>query len=296
MGKMELKYVPIDKIEVNWDFRTEPRDLEVADGIKKSIDSVGLVQPIKVRPKGSKYEVVAGRGRLEQYKKLKKKEIPAIIEEIDDEKAKFQSIIENVQRQNLTPFEMAKAFQEMLNLATRFKKQERERKGYKWLSEQTTISEDRISQLMSSVEATEPIKKKINEAIKNKKISEDIAVEILSRTRKDPKLRERILEQAIKKELGRPKVRELIKDEKLMYDVEESQKALISIGIATPEGKVKKTEDDYTLEVWDMVLRLGYFLDSRIVDKLSFKNKKRLLEELTDFKIDKLDPFMESLK
>lgn len=296
MGKMELKYVPIEKIEVNWDFRTEPRDLEVTDGIKKSIDSVGLVQPIKVRPKGNKFEVVAGRGRLLKYKKNGTKEVPVVIEDLNDQTAKLQSIVENIQRQNLTPMEMAKAFQELLMLAPNIKKQERESKGYRWLSEHTGLGEHRISQIMSLVEAPEPIKKKVQEAIEKKKISEDVAVEILSRTRKEPKIAERVLDQAIKKELGRPKVRELIKDEKLMYDVEERQKALVSIGIATPEGKVKKTEDDYTMEVWDMVLRLSHFLDTRIVDKLSQKNRKKLLEELIDFRDDKLNPFIEVLE
>jgi ParB family chromosome partitioning protein len=298
MDKMKLEHIPIDKIEVNWDFRTEPRDKEITEGIKQSIKETGLVQLIKVRPlKNGKYEVVAGRGRLQELKKLGEKNIPVIIEDLTDEQAKLQSIIENIQRNNLSPMEMANAFKNILTLAPKVRSGDRYT-GYRWLAKKTGLTESRISQVMALTEAPESIKKKVEKAIQKKQISEDVAVEILSRTRNEPKITERVLDQAIKKNVGkvRPIVRQIIKAEKDFIDFEEALKSLKSAGLIDEEGARKKTPDDFVHELMDKVLALYYWLEPKVITYLSQEQIKRLKKELEDLKTDKIEPFLEELE
>jgi ParB family transcriptional regulator, chromosome partitioning protein len=75
-----------------------------------SIHEKGLLQPIIVRPKGDRFEVVAGNRRLEACRKLKHRKIKAMILEIDDKTAYEIAITENVQRRTLDPLEEAPAF------------------------------------------------------------------------------------------------------------------------------------------------------------------------------------------
>jgi ParB family chromosome partitioning protein len=299
MDKMKLEHIPIDKLEVNWDFRTEPRDKEITEGIKQSIKKTGLVQLIKVRPlKNGKYEVVAGRGRLQELKKLGEKTIPVIVEDLTDEQAKFQSLIENIQRNNLSPMEMANAFKDILTKSALVKRKGERYTGYRWLSEKTGLTEQYIGRIMSLVEASEPIKKKVAEAVKSKKLSEDVAVEILSRTRNEPKMTERVLDQAIKKNVGkvRPVVRQMIKAEKDFINFEEALKSMKSAGLIDEEGARKKTPDDFVHELMDKVLALYYWLEPKVITYLSQEQIKRLKKELEDLKTDKIEPFLEELE
>jgi ParB family transcriptional regulator, chromosome partitioning protein len=75
-----------------------------------SIRIHGLLQPILVRPKNSKFEIVCGHRRFEACRKLMKRRIDCIVREISDIEAYELAIIENVQRHTLSPIEEAKAF------------------------------------------------------------------------------------------------------------------------------------------------------------------------------------------
>jgi ParB family chromosome partitioning protein len=75
-----------------------------------SIRNVGLLQPIIVRPVPGFFEVVAGHRRLEACRRLRWKQIPAIVKELSDRAAYEICISENVQRNTLNPIEEAKAF------------------------------------------------------------------------------------------------------------------------------------------------------------------------------------------
>jgi len=302
MNKMKLEYVPIEKIEVNWDFRSEPRDEETQGEISKSIKQVGLVQLIKVRPKGKKYEVVAGRGRLKILKEMGEKKIPVIIEDLTDDNAKLQSIVENRQRQNLTPMELAKAFEKILTTGTMVKIRGGGRyKGYKELSDLTGISESRVSQIMSLVEAPAPVKQKIATAVKNKQISEDVAIEILSSTKNKPEIRDKALDKAIKMGINKDKIggrtaRKLVKQEQDYSDWEDAFKSMKSAGIIDEEGARKKTPDDYVCDLISKLTELYWWLEPKIVKHLSQGQIDDLKKQLLDLKIDKLDPFLEELE
>ena len=82
--------------------------------LSRSIKEKGVIQPILVRSKGAdSYELIAGERRLRAVKHLGIEEIPAIIRRVADSELLEMSIIENIQREELTSLEEAKAYQRL---------------------------------------------------------------------------------------------------------------------------------------------------------------------------------------
>lgn len=111
-------YLPIDNIH-SGEFQprnkfTEEYLHELADSIEKN----GIMQPIIVRPSPKQdghYEIIAGERRWRASQLAKLAEIPAIIREIDDQLALELALVENIQRQDLTPLEEAAGYQRLMD-------------------------------------------------------------------------------------------------------------------------------------------------------------------------------------
>ncbi|MCR4336641.1 MAG: ParB/RepB/Spo0J family partition protein [Candidatus Omnitrophica bacterium] len=82
--------------------------------LKESIKEKGIIQPIVVREKGGRYEVVAGERRLRAARALGLEEIPVIIKQVDDREALVLALVENIQREELNPIEEALAFRQLI--------------------------------------------------------------------------------------------------------------------------------------------------------------------------------------
>lgn len=80
---------------------------EQVEELAKSIQSEGLLQPIVVREKKGKFELIAGERRLQAFKHLKLAQIPARIIEASDASSATLALIENLQRENLNPVDEA---------------------------------------------------------------------------------------------------------------------------------------------------------------------------------------------
>jgi ParB family chromosome partitioning protein len=90
-------------------------DQGALDALAASIDGVGLLQPILVRPSGDGYVLVAGERRLRAVRQLGHAEIAAVIrEEADDATNLTEALVENLQREDLNPLEEAAAYQQLL--------------------------------------------------------------------------------------------------------------------------------------------------------------------------------------
>jgi ParB family chromosome partitioning protein len=76
-----------------------------------SIKEKGVVEPILVRPKDDKYEIIAGERRWRAAKEIGFEDMPVIIKNVSDKEAFEMSLIENIQREDLNPLEEAKAYQ-----------------------------------------------------------------------------------------------------------------------------------------------------------------------------------------
>ena len=84
--------------------------------LSESIKEHGVIQPIVVRPVGDKYEIIAGERRYKASVLAGKTTIPAIITDLNDKDSAEVALIENVQRQNLTPIEEAISYKKILDM------------------------------------------------------------------------------------------------------------------------------------------------------------------------------------
>jgi ParB family transcriptional regulator, chromosome partitioning protein len=85
---------------------------ELAESIKKH----GVIQPIVVRPIGDKFEIIAGERRYKASAIAGKNDIPAIVADLDDRNSAEVALIENVQREDLTPIEEAISYRKILDM------------------------------------------------------------------------------------------------------------------------------------------------------------------------------------
>ncbi len=84
--------------------------------LSNSIRELGIIQPITVRRKGTgRYELISGERRLKAAKQAGLKNIPAYIREADTEAMLEMAIVENVQREQLNPIEVALGYQRLID-------------------------------------------------------------------------------------------------------------------------------------------------------------------------------------
>jgi ParB family chromosome partitioning protein len=82
--------------------------------LAQSIERDGILQPLLVRKAVDGFQIIAGERRYRAAKLAGLKEVPAIVRDADDEKVMELAIIENIQREDLNPIELAVAFQRMV--------------------------------------------------------------------------------------------------------------------------------------------------------------------------------------
>lgn len=91
-------------------------DEEELAELKESLDQHGMLQPIVLRQKGDRYEIVAGERRLRAANEAGWEKAPAIIITVDDRQMAELALTENMQRRDLNPLEKAAAFRNYLDL------------------------------------------------------------------------------------------------------------------------------------------------------------------------------------
>lgn len=102
-----LKNLKINDVEPNRDQPRKNFKQEALEELAESIKEYGLIQPIVVTEKDGYYSIIAGERRWRACKLAGLEEIPAIIREDDDRKNQEIALIENIQREDLNPFEKA---------------------------------------------------------------------------------------------------------------------------------------------------------------------------------------------
>jgi len=105
----------LDQIEPNSEQpRTRFADTAL-DELAQSIRANGIVQPIVVRRRGSKYQIVAGERRWRAAQRAGLHKIPAVIKQVSDEKMLELALVENIQRQELNAVEEARAYRKLID-------------------------------------------------------------------------------------------------------------------------------------------------------------------------------------
>ena len=113
-GPGGVRMLRLSQVDPN---RSQPRQKFEDEALEELADSIrhfGVLQPILVQKKGSRYEIIAGERRWRAARKAELKEIPAIVKDYSDQETLELSLIENIQREDLNPIEEAKAFKRLL--------------------------------------------------------------------------------------------------------------------------------------------------------------------------------------
>lgn len=82
--------------------------------LQESIEKNGLIQPIVIRQVNDRYQILAGERRLKAFRNLGYPTIPAIVKMYSDEEMRVLSLIENVQREELSAIEIAKSYRALI--------------------------------------------------------------------------------------------------------------------------------------------------------------------------------------
>jgi ParB family chromosome partitioning protein len=108
-----LRDLPVSSVAPNpFQPRTHIDETELTE-LTASIEASGLLQPVVVRPKNGQYELIAGERRWRAVQRLGWPKIPAVIKEADDQTLLTFALIENLQRDDLTPIDEAAGYQRL---------------------------------------------------------------------------------------------------------------------------------------------------------------------------------------
>ena len=112
-GQTVVTEAPVERLDPN---PFQPRsaiDPERLAELAASIRASGIVQPILARRRGERYQIIAGERRWRAAQALGLASVPVTLREVPDEQLLELALVENVQREELTPIEEAQAFQRL---------------------------------------------------------------------------------------------------------------------------------------------------------------------------------------
>lgn len=202
--KEEIKQIPIDRIRPN---RFQPRtifDDEKIDELAKTIHTHGIIQPIVVREiEDAQYEIIAGERRFRAVKKLGWDTVPAIVKNFNDTETASVALIENLQREELSPIEEALAYEKLLEIHQLTQEALAQRLGK---GQSTVANKLRLLKLP----------KKVQDALLNKIITERHARALipLKDEEKQVKLLDEIIEKQLNVKQTEERVEKLLSNEK----------------------------------------------------------------------------------
>ena len=215
-----VKVIPVDRIESNPEQPRLAFNEETLQELAASIREHGVLQPILVRPVGeNRFQLIAGERRWRASLIAGLATIPALVEEIDDDTALEISIIENLQREDISPLDEAAMYDRMIRehgysirrLADKLGKD----KGYLENRLRLADAPDEVRALVSLRKDT------LSHAYELMKVQ-------------DPKKRKRLAEQVARNELSLVKLRERIEGRPAREPVEEAAGAEMPLPSGVP--------------------------------------------------------------
>ena len=214
-----VRIVQVDRIEPNPEQPRLAFNQETLDELAASIREHGVLQPILVRPIGpNTYQLIAGERRWRASKIAGLDTIPALIEEIDDDTALEISIIENLQREDISPLDEAAMYDRMVS-----------EHGYSIRKLADKLGKDKgyVENRLRLADAPDEVR----ELVSLRKDTLSHAYELMKV--QDPKRRRRLADQVARGELTLIKLRDKIEGRRSRARVEEAE-VNGSVGDAAP--------------------------------------------------------------
>lgn len=248
--------IDIDRIEPNpYQPRTDFNE-ELLLELAQSINNLGLIQPITVRPiSGGRFQIISGERRFRACKIAGIKTIPAYIKKADDNGMLEMAIVENVQREDLDSIEIALSFQRLIDECNLTQEDMAIRVGKK---RATVTNYLRLLKLPAEIQF----------AIRAKRLSMGHAKAILGIEGEKAQLK--LANQIIEKELS----------------VRETETKVQKMNAAKGRKEIKEEEDNTPSQYYRVIEILGKYFDNNISVKrsdkgsgiftLHFKNDKQI--------------------
>ncbi len=217
-----VRIVPVDHIEPNPEQPRMVFEQDALNELSASIREHGVLQPILVRPLGpNTYQIVAGERRWRASRLAGLESIPALIEDIDDDTALEIAIIENLQREDLTPLDEAAMYDRMVH-----------EHGYSIRKLADKLGKDKgyLENRLRLADAPPEIR----ELVSLRKDSLSHAYELMKV--EDPKKRRRLAEQVARGELTLIKLRDKIEGRRPRAGRERSTRPTPSRSATTRSG------------------------------------------------------------
>ena len=252
-----LNEIEISKISLN---PNQPRtnfDQKSLDQLASSISELGLIQPITVQQSKEEFVLISGERRLRAFKLLNLKSIPAYVRTANDQTSLEMALVENIQRRDLDPIEIAISYQR--------------------LTEELNISHDEMSKRVGKDRST------ITNYIRLLKL--------------DPIIQSGIRDKFISMGHGRTLInveshdKQLLIYEKILRNnlsVRQTEQIVKNLNLYKSKNKVQSIDELIHSEVLKIENKTGLSLDFKISKgkghlSFSFKSRKELIEILRKF-------------
>lgn len=234
---LESFEVEVDRIRIRADQPRKSFDEEKLEELADSIREHGILQPLVVRPKGDgEYELVVGERRLRAALKLGMARVPVVVKELEEREAKEAALIENLQREDLSPIEEAMAYQEMMG-------------SYGYTQEQLAKRIGKSRAYVANTVRLLSLPSDIQELVASGRLTAGHARAILGvrGEAEQRKLAQKILEagMSVRESEGAAKKQERAKDEELLYLEERLAEILGSRVRIVPKSRGGKIEIIY---------------------------------------------------
>ena len=244
-GSSTISEIPIQDIEANPNQPRREFDAEALQELAKSIQEIGIVQPITLRQmENGKYQIIAGERRWRASQIAGLTQIPAYIRTIKDENVMEMALVENIQREDLNAIEIALAYEHLMESSGMTQEKVSERVGK---SRAAVANYVRLLKLPAQVQM----------ALQNKEIDMGHARALLSLD--SPSLQIKLFKDIVKNSYSVRKVEEIVKKFKEGDDIQRNDKK--------PSGK--RLPEEFNL----LKDRLSKFLHTKVDMTCSAKGK-----------------------
>jgi ParB family transcriptional regulator, chromosome partitioning protein len=278
-----VRRIPVDRVEPN---PSQPRmtfDEAALAELAASVKEHGVLQPVLVRPHPTdphRYQIVAGERRWRASRAAGLHEIPALIEQLDDDTALEIALIENLQREDLSPLEEAVMYDRMVS-----------DHGYSVRRLAQKIGKDKgyVENRLRLADAPTEIK----QLVSLRKDTVSHAYELLKV--EDPRRRRRLAEQVASGELSLIKLRERIEGRPKVAraDVPDDEPEAVadSAPVSQPvtPGRAGPTGDDALMtaksSLSDALEDLSAVLGPQVISQIAATDRQNLAKYLTIAKL-----------
>lgn len=252
----KVEQIKINSIRPN---KYQPRTIfeeEKIEELARTIHTHGVIQPIVIRLVGEElYEIIAGERRYRAMKLLGWSEVPAIVRQLDDKETASIALIENLQREELTAIEEARAYEQLLELHSLTQEALAQRLGK---GQSTVANKLRLLKLPDEVKdaimAKEISERHARALISLKEAGLQVAMcrEVIEERLSVKQLEELIKEQTTPKQnerKARPRRKSVSKDVRIAVNTIKQSLSLVSKSGIDVKTEEEDLEDYYTITV-----------------------------------------------